>query len=136
MFDNPFTLELVTPERVVFRGEVRVLTAPGSEGGLQILRNHAPLLTALDTGRLKIRDAQDVTVSYATSGGFLEVRNNLVTILAETSERADQIDVERAQRSKERAEERLKGAKEDVDFERARASLLRAINRLKVAKQN
>ena len=136
MFDNPFTVELVTPERVIFHGDVRVVTAPGSEGGLQILRNHAPLLTGLDTGRLKLRDTEDTVVNFATSGGFLEVRSNLVTILAETAERADQIDVERARRSKERAEERLRSRHMDIDFDRARASLARAINRLNVAQSN
>ncbi len=133
MYDHPFTLELVTPERVVYRGEVNVLTVPGSEGSLQVLRNHAPLLTALEIGRIRIRDAKSAEIDYATSGGFLEVRNNLVTILAETAERADEIDAERSRRAKERAESRLHIGQHDVDYDRARGALQRAVNRINIS---
>lgn len=136
MFESPFTLELVTPERVVFRGEVTVVSAPGSEGGFQVLRNHAPLLTALDLGRIRVRLPQGNEVDYAVSGGFLEVRNNVVTILAETAEPAAEIDVERARRARERAEGRLHIGQEKVDFDRARNAMLRAINRIKISQKN
>ncbi len=133
MFDKPFTLELVTPERVVFRGDVVGVTSPGVEGGFQVLKNHAALLTALDVGRIRLRNAQQNESSYATSGGFVEVRDNVVTILAETAERAEDIDVARAERARERAEARLHHPEADTDIERARAALIRALNRLKVA---
>lgn len=133
MFDQPFELQLVTPEKVVFSGDVRVVSAPGSEGGFQVLRSHAPLLTALDAGRIRVRDTNDAEIDYATSGGFLEVRDNLVTILAESAEISGSIDIERAKRSKARAEERLHNPPPGLDVERARASLARAVNRIKIA---
>jgi F-type H+-transporting ATPase subunit epsilon len=127
-----YKLEIVTPQRIVFSGYVKSFSAPGVSGGFQILRNHAPFLTTIKIGEVKVEDADGNESLYATSGGFVEVSENRVTFLADTVERKDEIDVERARASSKRAEERLK-KKEGIDISRARASLARAINRLKVA---
>jgi F-type H+-transporting ATPase subunit epsilon len=129
---NPYTLELITPERVEFRGAVVSVQLPGTEGSLQVLARHAPLMTSLEIGRLRVRPDDGTELDFATSGGFAEVRSNTLTVLAETVERADQIDVDRALRARSRAEERLR-QRENVDFERAHAALLRALNRLRIA---
>jgi F-type H+-transporting ATPase subunit epsilon len=136
MFDNPFTFELITPNRTLFTGEVRSVTVPGVMGNFQVLRNHAPLITSLEIGKITMRDKSDAVHDFATSGGFVEVKNNVCTLIAETAEPADGIDVDRAKRSKERAEQRLKAQRsEQVDPHRARTAFLRAINRIKVAEQ-
>ncbi|HET7152744.1 MAG TPA: F0F1 ATP synthase subunit epsilon [Candidatus Kapabacteria bacterium] len=136
MFDNPFTFELITPDRTLFSGEVRSVTIPGVVGNFQVLRSHAPLITSLEIGRIRLRDKADATHDFATSGGFVEVKNNVCTLIAETAEPADGIDVDRAKRAKERAEQRIKAQRsEQVDPHRARTAFLRAINRIKVAEQ-
>jgi|SRR5579883_194422 len=136
MFDNPFTFELITPNRTLFSGEVRSVTVPGVMGNFQVLRSHAPLLTSLEIGKIQLRDKNDAKHDYATSGGFVEVKNNVCTLIAETAEPVDAIDLERAKRAKERAEQRLKAQRsEHVDTERARNALLRAVNRIKIAEK-
>ena len=132
MASKNFTLDIVTPNRVVYSGEVQSFSAPGVEGGFQVLRSHAPLLAAIAVGRVKLTDGAGVESSYATSGGFVEVKDNKVILLAETAERSDEIDVKRAEEAKQRASERLRKM-ETVDEERARAALIRAVNRLKIA---
>jgi F-type H+-transporting ATPase subunit epsilon len=133
MADKSFQLEIITPRRVVFKGDVTSVSAPGTSGGFQVLHSHAPLLSSLKIGELKVADPQGTEVLYAVSGGFAEVRENKVVVLAETAERKDEIDAARASASRERAEKRMAEKKNEIDFERARFSLLRAINRLKVA---
>jgi F-type H+-transporting ATPase subunit epsilon len=133
MYERPFQLEIVTPQKVVFKGEATSLSAPGVTGAFQVLHSHAPLLSALEVGELKVRDTQGAEVRYATSGGFVEVKNNKVVVLAETAERSAEIDVARATAARERAEARLRSRSGDLDVERARISLARAINRLRVA---
>lgn len=133
MYEKPFKLEIVSPERVVFSGDATSFSAPGVQGGFQVLVNHAPLLSSLEAGEIKVKTMDGADVRYATSGGFAEVRGNRVVVLVETAERADEIDTERAAASKARAEERLWFTGEGVDVERARASLQRALNRLRVA---
>ncbi len=132
MTDKEFDLEIVTPKRVVYNARVESFSAPGVVGGFQVLHSHAPLLSILKIGEVKVRDAEGGQMRYATSGGFVEVRNNRVVMLAETAERSDEIDVERAKASATRARKRLEERTPGVDVERARVSLLRAINRLKV----
>jgi F-type H+-transporting ATPase subunit epsilon len=127
-------LEIISAERVVYSDEVEAVVAPGIEGQLGILPHHAPLMTFLQPGEILIR--KEGEESYlAVSGGFLEVMGNKVTILADTCERADEIDVERAQAAMRRAEERLKMRTADIDLERALAALRRAQVRLKVAQR-
>ena len=133
MDEKQFRLEIVTPRRTMFAAEVVSVSAPGVVGGFQVLHSHAPLLSALNTGVVKLVEPGGVESHYATSGGFVEVRNNVVVVLAETAERADEIDVARAQASRERAQQRLSHRSPDIDQERARASLIRALNRLTVA---
>ncbi|HTR82754.1 MAG TPA: F0F1 ATP synthase subunit epsilon [Bacteroidota bacterium] len=135
MADKHLTLDIVTPSKVVYSGEVLSFSAPGTEGGFQVLVNHAPLLSSLTVGQVKITDAAGKEFHYATSGGFVEVKNNKVILLAETAERSDEIDIKRAEEAKRRAHERLQ-KEEQIDEERARAALIRAINRLKIAGSN
>lgn len=135
MAGKNFSLDIVTPTRTVFSGEVQSFTAPGVLGGFQVLFNHAPLLSSIKVGRVKIIGGSGNEVHYATSGGFVEVNANKVILLAETAERSDEIDVQRAEEAKRRADEQLR-KEEDVDEERARAALVRAINRLKIAAEN
>lgn len=133
MSDKQYRLEIVTPRRTVFAAEVVSFSAPGVVGGFQVLHNHAALLSSLRTGEVKLVDLSGAEVRFATSGGFVEVRNNTVVLLAETAERSDEIDIQRAQASRERAQQRLTRRTPDIDLERARAALARAISRLKVA---
>lgn len=125
-------LEIVTAERVVYSDEVDMVVAPGIMGELGILPRHAPLLTALKPGELRIKKGND-EIDMAISGGFLEVFQNKLTILADAAERADEIDVERAEAAMKRAEEGVKTASTDTDLARALASLRRSRMRMKVA---
>ncbi len=129
-------LEVVTAEREVFSGEVDSLIAPGVEGELGILPRHAPLVAMLQAGELRFRRADEET-NLAIGGGFLEVANNRVIVLADSAERADEIDLARAQEAQERARsliaERKAGDRED--FERALAELRREQIRIRVARR-
>lgn len=132
MSDKQFNLEILTPEKCVFLGAVTSFQAPSKEGYFQVLYNHTPFLAALRVGRIKISTSQG-TKFFAISGGFAEISNNKVFLLAETAEPAEEIDQARAAESKERADRRLREHREEMDFERARLSLMRALNRLSVA---
>ena len=128
-----FALEIVTPEKTVYSGQVNSLQAPGSEGSFGIMAGHMPLLTSLQIGALSFAEEGGGEARMAVSGGFAEVGRERVTILAETAERAEEIDVERAQSSRQRAEERLEDRqKTGVDVVRAQVALSRALNRLRV----
>ncbi|MBN1614391.1 MAG: F0F1 ATP synthase subunit epsilon [Deltaproteobacteria bacterium] len=128
-------LEIVTPERMAFSGKVDEVTIPGTEGEFGVLRGHTPLLSFVDVGVLNFTQENKKTY-YAVNTGYTEVTAQKVTVLVETAERSDNIDVERAKRAKERAEERLsKMTKEDVNYEKARSALLRAITRISVAEK-
>ncbi len=98
-----------------------------------MLYNHAPLLSSIGIGEVKLVDKKGQTARYATSGGFVEVRENKAMILAETAERSDEIDVARAEAARDRALKRLQERKSDTDVLRARAALARALNRLRIA---
>jgi len=127
-------LEIVTAERVVFSDDVDVVVAPGVEGQLGILPHHAPLMTMLQPGELQVRKGGE-EFSLAISGGFLEVRPDRVIVLADAAERAEEIDIARAEAAKRRAEERLKHPTPEVDTARAEAALRRAIARLQVVER-
>ena len=135
MAGKNFNLDIVTPTKTVFSGEVQSFSAPGEAGGFQILFNHAPFLSSITVGQVKVIDPAGAESRYATSGGFVEVNNNKVILLAETAERSNEIDVERAEKAKERASQRLQ-EEESIDEERARIALIRAINRLKIAQNH
>jgi len=125
-------LDIVTAERVVYSADVDVIIAPGAEGQLGILPHHAPLMTILQAGELVVRKGgQEDTL--AISGGFLEVRPDRVIILADSAERAEEIDAARAEAARKRAEERLKERHvAGIDESRAEAALRRAMVRLSV----
>jgi F-type H+-transporting ATPase subunit epsilon len=126
-------LDIVTAERVVYSEEVDIVIAPGVEGQLGILPHHAPLMTTLQAGELMVRRGGEED-SLAISGGFLEVRPDRVIILADTAERAEEIDTTRAEAAKQRAEQRLVDRHvPGFDEARCEASLRRAIARLTVA---
>ena len=133
MADNTFMVEIVTPEEILFRDEVQFLVAPGTEGELGIMRNHAPLVGALKIGVLRYKDPNGTQKTMAISGGFMEVVDNVARVLAETAENGDNIDVLRAKAAKERAEKRLQARDETVNALRAEMALKRAIARLKAA---
>jgi F-type H+-transporting ATPase subunit epsilon len=136
MADKSFHLEIITPKRVVFKGEITSFSAPGVDGGFQVLHSHAPMLALLTIGEVKITEASGTEFKYAVSGGFVEVRDNKVVLLAETAERTDEIDAERAKAARDRAQGRIAEKKHDTDIERAKLALLRALNRLKIAGVN
>ncbi|MCE5199513.1 MAG: F0F1 ATP synthase subunit epsilon [Armatimonadota bacterium] len=134
MAERKFKLEVITPDRKVLSDDSVVsVTLPGIEGYLGVLANHAPLMTALGVGELDFRKADGTADSMAIAGGFVEVYDNTVTVLADSGELREEIDVDRAEAAIHRAEERLASHAVDIDAERARVALLRAINRLKVA---
>ncbi len=135
MNDKTFKLDIVAPDRVVYKGRVRSFSAPGELGTFQVLVNHAPLLSSLVVGEVKFTDEDGNIEYFATSGGFVEVRDNRVRALLDAAERADEIDVDRAQESRNRALERIKSRASDTNMARAKRSLERANNRLKVAQR-
>ncbi len=128
-------LEIVTAEQLVYAEEIEGLVAPGAEGELGILPYHAPLLTVLQPGELRIIKEGDDDVYMAVSGGFLEVMANKVVVLADAAERADEIDEARAQEGVRRAQERIEHSAADMDLERAMASMRRSQARLKVVRR-
>ncbi len=130
-----FRLSIVTPEQVFLEEDIKSLVVPGTEGYLGVLSNHAPLITALKPGRIEYRDATDTVQILAVSGGFLEVSNNVATLLADTVERAGEIDIDRARQAYEREKKRLVSAgsgETDIDLPSVQAALDRAKNRIKV----
>ena len=127
-------LEIVTPENRIYSGSVASVKVPGTEGSFGVLPRHVPMLAGVGVGAIAFRDPTGGDHYASTSGGFVEVDGQSVTVLAETAELAEDIDVERALAARRRAEERLKHAnEEDVDRARAEASLSRALNRLTLA---
>jgi F-type H+-transporting ATPase subunit epsilon len=128
------TLEIVTPDRALAREEVDEVVVPGSEGELGVLPGHTPLLGTLRVGELWYRQGQEKHY-LAIAFGFVEVLPDRVTILAQIAERAEDIDVVRAERAKQRAEERLvkPTPQGDLDFERARIAMMKSLIRLQVA---
>jgi F-type H+-transporting ATPase subunit epsilon len=132
MVDGTIELTIVTPERSVVHEHVDEIQIPGSEGYLGILPGHAPLFSELKVGELSYR--KDTRWSFlSVAWGFVEVLPNQVRVLAETAERASEIDADRARRAKERAEQRLARTGDDVDYNRALVAMERAVVRLQVS---
>lgn len=128
----PLKVDIVTAERLVYSEEdVERLIVPGVEGELGVLTLHAPLLTMIQPGVMRIVKGAD-EVEMAITGGFIEVRDNRVTILADAAERAEEIDAVRAEEARRRARHLLEEREAEVDLARAEASLARALARLKV----
>ena len=127
-------LTIVTPERAIVHEQVDELEIPGADGYLGVLPGHAPLFSELKVGELGYRKG-DRWFFLSVAWGFVEVLPNQVRILAETAERAQEIDLERAERAKRRAEERIAKGGEDVDYDRALVALERALIRIQVSRK-
>jgi len=133
MFDRPFGVEIITPDRTVLKLQAFSVSAPGVKGGFQILYNHAPILSVLGPGKVKVMGTDGKEHVYATGGGFLEMRDNHTVLLLDSAETPEDIDVARARAAKERAENRIKTRQAGIDTARAEAALRRALNRLRIA---
>ncbi len=126
-------VELVAPGRKVFQGEAKSVRAPGVEGSFTVLYNHAPMLAAFQIGSLFITTAEGKRIEYATNGGFLEIVDNRVTVLAESAEPATEIDIERAQAAEVEARKSLASALTDEQRAEAEEALERSRNLLRVS---
>jgi F-type H+-transporting ATPase subunit epsilon len=129
---NTLHVEVVTAERELYRGDATMVNAPGSEGQLGILPQHAALLTMLKPGAMRI-ELNDAEEPLFISGGFLEVNNNVVTVLADTAEYAEEIDEARAEEARRRAQERLEQATSEQERAEVLVAVERAVARLRVA---
>jgi len=128
-------LEIVTPERLVYADDVDAVAVPGVEGELGVLPHHAPLITTIGLGELRIRRG-GVEDHFAIIGGFLQVRPDKVVVMAETADMASEIDLERAQQARREAERAIEtGYHEGADLAAARASLQQALLRIRVAER-
>jgi F-type H+-transporting ATPase subunit epsilon len=125
-------VEIVAPDRRVFQGEATGVRAPGVEGSFEVRYNHAPMIAAFEVGPIYVTTPGGEKIAFATSGGFLEVLHNRVTVLAETAEPASEIDVDRARASEQRALERLHAAADTEERAQAERALERARNRLRL----
>jgi len=131
--EGKILLEIVTPEKAILSEETGQVTAPGEEGEFGVLPGHTPFMTTLKSGEVKY-EKEGYFKYLSINWGFAEVTEERVNILVETAELAGEIDIQRAQSAKSRAEERLKTTnREDVDYARARAALNRALTRIQVA---
>jgi F-type H+-transporting ATPase subunit epsilon len=135
MADKTFLVDIVSPSKQIFSGEVISLTAPGTEGNFQILFNHADFLTSLTYGEIKLVIEEGKVNHFATSGGFLEVKSNKVIILTETIEKSDEIDITRAREKVTSLKKVLDEKPKDIDPEQIRNSISKAENRIKVAEK-
>ena len=132
MADRPIELTIVTPERSLVRETVDELEIPGRDGYFGVLPGHAPLFSELKIGEVSYRQGNQWTF-LSVAWGFVEVLSNQVRVLAETAERANEIDVDRAKRAKERAEHLLAQRTDDIDYDRALVALERALVRIQVS---
>lgn len=128
---SSFLVEIVTPERKVYTETANMVSVKGIDGELGILPNHIPLVTPLRIAPVVIKRGNKADV-IAVNGGFIEVRKDKIVILAESAELATDINIERAEAAKQRAEQRLAAKQDQVDFRRAELALQRAMNRLNV----
>ncbi len=130
-----FKLTIVSPERILFADNVESLIVPGGDGYLGILSHHAPLISTLKVGEITFRDTEKKEVVMATSGGFIEVSDNVATILVDTAEFLDEIDLSRAENELHRAEELLNVTVTASDHDRAIHSRDKARNRINLIKK-
>ena len=128
-----YQLDIVTPEKTVYSGEIEHFQAPGVDGSFGVLARHQLMLAALAVGRVTFREADGSERTLAIGGGFANVSSDGATVLAETAEFGDEIDIERAQSARDRAMERLRTRAEDIDVDRAQVALARAFWRLRVS---
>ena len=134
MADN-IKLEIVTPDKAVVSEDVKIVMAPGSLGEFGVLTGHTPFLTTLRTGIVRFTDVKGTEQYVFVNGGFAEALPNKVTVLAESAERREDVDLDRAKAAQERAEKRLEEARarENIDAARAKAALERAMVRINLA---
>jgi len=130
MSDKVLTVEIVTPQRTVFSGTAAGITIPGTKGAFQVLHNHAPIVSSLDLGIIKINDGTSDTI-YATDGGFVEVLHNKVSVLVETAERSDEIDVPTVNSKRQQLAERLESSTVLSERDSLKLEIARLNNRLK-----
>jgi F-type H+-transporting ATPase subunit epsilon len=131
----PLQLEIVTPEKLAYEGEVDSVVLPGSQGELGVLPHHAPLVSTLGAGELRLRSGGSEE-SFAIVGGFLQVLPDKVVVMAETADMASEIDLEKAQEARRQAEAALEsGFHEGADLSAARAALQQALIRIRVAER-
>jgi F-type H+-transporting ATPase subunit epsilon len=128
-------VNIVTPDGPVYDSEVEMVSTKAQSGELGILPGHIPMVAPLQIGAVRLKKGGN-TELVAVSGGFLEIRPEQVTILAQSAETAEAIDVQRAKEAKGRAESRMQAQQEDVDFRRAELALKRAMNRINVSERN
>ncbi|NLJ79630.1 MAG: F0F1 ATP synthase subunit epsilon [Firmicutes bacterium] len=130
---STFQLEVLTHERTVILTDVEYVGLPGKNGRFGVLKGHIPIMAALKLGILEFGSYRGKRRKIALSGGFAQMQGNKLVVMANTAELAEEIDVLRAQRAKERAERRLSEKKDDLDFARAQTALRKAILRLEIA---
>lgn len=129
---SELNLEIVTPSKSAFSGEIKSITVPGSKGRFQVLKNHAPIISTFEIGMIRVELPNNKNSHYATAGGTIEVLDNKVLVLADSIEEVSEIDEERALQAKRRAEERLSEKNSEINIARAQAALARANNRLQI----
>lgn len=132
MADKTFNLQIISPTRIFFDGEVDMVEMKTTEGEIGVLAGHIPLTAILEPGVLRIKQ-EESTKEAALHDGFVEIRKDRVTVLAESCEWPDEIDVNRAAEAKERAERRIKSGKSEVDMLRAELALKKALTRIDLA---
>ncbi len=130
---NSFEAYILTPEGSLFSGTVSGVKMPGTEGNFEVKTMHASLISTLQPGKILVRKSDGQNLEFAVSGGLAEVHNDVLNLLAEAAEPIEEIDIERAQRSKKRAKERLSITDNEIDRERGEKSLARAENRIKLS---
>lgn len=133
--EHLLSVEIVTPRRVVFSGHATAITLPGVKGGFQVLINHAPIVSSLDIGEIKITASDGSETHYATDGGFAEVVRNVVTVIVETADQASEIDVEPLRKQRSALVERLEGEKIYALRDETKRRIHEIDNRLKVAQR-
>ena len=126
-------LEVVTPQKEVVKEEAQIVMAPGVLGEFGVLIGHTPFMTALNVGTIRYTDAQGQEHSVFVSGGFAEALPDRVTVLAESAEKSQEIDIDRARAAMERAQQRLADKAADIDYLRAEMALKRALHRIQLA---
>ena len=123
-------LEIISPDKVIYQDGVDSITIPGSLGGFQVLKNHAPLISTIEVGIVIVKKENE-SQYFTTGGGTIEVLNNKVLILADSMEKVEDINIDRAKQAKERAAERLaKKKEEEINVARAELALKKSINRI------
>lgn len=130
-----YKLAVVTPEKIIYEDDIKSLIAPGTDGYLGILSHHAPIISSLKPGKLTIKDGSGQEINFAVSGGFLENSGNRCTILADSAEFANDIDLERARESLKRARQRIYDKTGEIDTGRAQKAFDRAKNRVSLAEK-